>query len=244
MLGTVPGAGVDLSCRIEGRGHAVVVVHDIGSSMADSEALAGPLAKSCRIVTYDRRGYGESGAPEPYAATTAAEQGEDLGALLHATGADEPLVIGVGFGALAVLDRLTREPGQVGAAILVDPPAYAFVPEATEALSARLAALETAVEGAGAPAGIAEWLGPDTPPERLGRAQQDQRAFFADVAGLASLDVGRAGLKAIEVPVTIVTGPLSAAEDVAAADALAALIPGCGRRTDGDVAAAALPLVT
>ncbi len=244
MLGTVPGAGVDLSCRIEGRGHAVVVVHDVGSSMADSAQLAAPLAKSCRIVTYDRRGYGESGAPEPYAATTAAEQGEDLGALVHATGADEPLAIGVGFGALAVLDRLTREPGQLGAAILVDPPAYAFVPEATTALSERLAALESAVEDAGAPAGVAQWLGPDTPPQRLERARQDQRAVFADVAGLASLDAGRAGLKAIGVPVTIVTGPASRPEDVAAADALAALIPGCGRRTDGDVAAGALPLVT
>ena len=40
MLGTVPGAGVDLSCRIEGRGHAVVVVHDIGSSMAEAGELA------------------------------------------------------------------------------------------------------------------------------------------------------------------------------------------------------------
>lgn len=244
MLGTVPGAGVDLSCRIEGRGHAVVVVHDIGSSMAEAQELAAPLAKSCRIVTYDRRGYGESGAPEPYAATTAAEQGEDLGALLHATGVDEPLAIGVGFGALAVLDRLVREPGQLGAAILVDPPAYAFVPEATAALSERLAGLEAAIEGAGAPAGVAQWLGPDVPPARLERAQQDQRAFFADLAGLASLEAGRPGMKAIEVPVTIVTGPLSRPEDLAAADALAALIPGCGRRSDGDVAGAALPLVT
>ncbi|MFM9023395.1 MAG: hypothetical protein ACKOK7_06605, partial [Solirubrobacterales bacterium] len=81
-------------------------------------------------------------------------------------------------------------------------------------------------------------------PARLERAQQDQRAFFADLAGLASLEAGRPGMKAIEVPVTIVTGPLSRPEDLAAADALAALIPGCGRRSDGDVAGAALPLVT
>ena len=240
----MPGAGVDLSCRIEGRGHAVVVVHDIGSSMAGAGELAEPLAKSCRIVTYDRRGYGESGAPEPYAGTTAAEQGEDLGALVHATGVDEPLAVGLGFGALAVLDRLTREPGQLGAAILVDPPAYAFVPEATAALSDRLAALEAAVERAGGPAGVAEWLGPDTAPGRLERARQDQRAVFADIAGLATLQAGRAGLQAVGVPVTVVSGPGSRPEDVAAADALAALIPGCGRRSDGDLAAAALPLVT
>lgn len=244
MLGTVPGAGVDLACRIEGRGHAVVVVHDIGSSMADAAGLATTLGKSCRLVTYDRRGYGGSGAPEPYSATTAAEQGEDLGALVDATGVDEPLAIGFGFGALAVLDRLTRESGQLGAAILADPPAYAFVPQATEALSARLATLEAAIEQGGAPAGVAAWLGPDTPPERLERARQDQRAFFADVAGLASLELSRAALQAIAVPVTIVTGPASSPEDRAAADALAAVIPGCGRRTDGDVPAAALPLVT
>ena len=243
MLGTVPGAGVKLSCRIEGRGPGVVVVHDLGSSMEGAGELAVALGKTCRVVTYDRRGYGESGAPEPYAATTAAEQGEDLGALVAAVGMDEPLAIGVGFGSLAVLDRLVREPGQLGAAVLCDPPLYAFVPEATAALSERMAALEAAIEAGGAPAGVEAWLGSDTDPQRLERARRDQRAVFADLAGLASMDAARAELRAIDVPVTVLTGPQSRPEDEAAADALAALVPGSGRRTDGDLPAAALPLV-
>lgn len=220
-----------------------MVVHDIGSSMEEAAELAVALGKTCRVVTYDRRGYGESGAPEPYGATTAAEQGDDLGALVAAVGIDEPLAVGIGFGCLAVLDRLVREPGQLGAAVLADPPLYAFVPQATAALSERRAAIGAAIEAGGMPAGVEEWLGDGTAPGRLERARRDQRAFFADLAGLASLTAGRAELKEIGVPVTIVTGPQSRPEDLAAADALAALVPGSGRRTDGDVVAAALPLV-
>ena len=241
MLGTVPGAGVDLSCRIEGRGHAVVVVHDVGSSMADSAQLAAPLAKSCRIVTYDRRGYGESGAPEPYAATTAAEQGEDLGALVAALDAGGATAVGEGFGALVVLDRLIRAPGEIGGAVLSDPPLLAFVPEGAEQLAAERELIEAAVATGGPQAAVDIWVDPADPASEEARA--DFRGALADWSATASLPVRRAELESISVPVTVVTGPSTPPHVVAAADALAAAIPGCGRRTDDDVALALEPLV-
>jgi pimeloyl-ACP methyl ester carboxylesterase len=37
---------------------------------------------SGRVIAYDRRGYGESGVPQPYTGTTVSEQAEDLAALV------------------------------------------------------------------------------------------------------------------------------------------------------------------
>ena len=62
------------------------------------------------------------------------------------------------------------------------------------------------------------WLGhpaPDIPP----------RAFFADYAGLATLEVSRRALRAIEVPVTVLPGPRAEPHVVLAARRLAELLP-------------------
>ena len=63
--------------------------------------------------------------------------------------------------------------------------------------------------------------------------------FFADYAGQLSWSPSRRELRAIEVPVAIVTGPGSPAHVVAAADAAAALLSDVRRSADGDVIAAA-----
>ena len=112
--------------------------------MLDELAAAG-----ARAIAYDRRGYGASGAPEPYAATTVQEQAEDAAALLAALGAAPAVLVGDGFGALVVLDLLVRRPELARAAVLVDPPLHAFVPAATEALAAERVLLEEALREGG-----------------------------------------------------------------------------------------------
>ena len=62
-------------------------------------------------MTYDRRGYGGSGAPEPYERTTIHEQAEDLAALVAALGAAGAVGVGADLGALVVLDVLRRHQG-------------------------------------------------------------------------------------------------------------------------------------
>ena len=107
----------------------------MGSSAADWAPVAERLAAGARVLAYDRRGYGASGAPEPYERTTVEEQAEDAAALLRALDAAPALLCGTDIGALVCLDLLKRHPGLASGAVLVEPPLYAFVPDAAEALA-------------------------------------------------------------------------------------------------------------
>ncbi|HEV2770969.1 MAG TPA: alpha/beta fold hydrolase, partial [Solirubrobacteraceae bacterium] len=146
---SVEGAGVELSVRGWGpaEGPACVLVHGMASDALAWEPLAERLPG--RVVAYDRRGYGGSGAPQPYSATTVNEQAEDLAALVRGLDAAPALRAGKGFGALVVLDVLRRHRALARGAVLADPPLYAFVPEATEELAAQRAELEGALRSGG-----------------------------------------------------------------------------------------------
>src|SRR4051794_21138672 len=108
MKGFVEGAGVPLACIERGDGPDVLLVHDIASCADDLAPLAHALSSDHRVIASDRRGYGGSGAPMPFAATTVNEQAEDAAALLGALGGHDVTVVGLGFGALIALDLLTR----------------------------------------------------------------------------------------------------------------------------------------
>ncbi|MBA3328297.1 MAG: alpha/beta hydrolase, partial [Solirubrobacterales bacterium] len=67
----VEGAGVALHVAERGEGPAVLVIHDLASGAdAWADGLRALAAAGGRAIAYDWRGYGASGAPEPYAATT------------------------------------------------------------------------------------------------------------------------------------------------------------------------------
>jgi pimeloyl-ACP methyl ester carboxylesterase len=238
------GAGVALHYEERGDGPALLVVHGIASDAAAwARTLADLAAAGARAIAYDRRGYGSSGAPEPYAATTVQEQAQDADALLQALAAAPALLVGDGFGALVVLELLVRRPELARAAVLADPPLHAFVPEATKALAVERELLEDALREGGPPAAVRAWLGGDADPARAARAAAAPLGFFADYAGQASWSPSRRELRAIGLPVAVVTGPASPAFVVAAADAVAGLVPGARRATGGDVVAAALALL-
>jgi pimeloyl-ACP methyl ester carboxylesterase len=245
---TIEGAGVPLRYEEHGpgpgapaAGPTAIFVHDIAADGAGCASVASALvAAGLRAVTYDRRGYGESGAPEPYAATTVDEQGHDLEALVVAVGGGAPvLLVGEGFGALVALDLVLRRPGLVHGAVLSDAPLFAFVPSATEVLSRQRAEIEEALREGGPGAAVAAWLGDGADAERLARAQRATAGFFADYAGLASLAVTRRELREIAVPLAVVTAADASPPLQEAADRLAELVPGARRARDGEVVALA-----
>ena len=237
MAPEVEGAGVRIAYEERGSGAPVVLVHGMAASGADWEQVAAELSPRARVLTYDRRGYGASGAPEPYERTTVHEQAEDLAALVRGLGAEGGIGVGADLGALAVLDVLRRHPGLLRAAVLVDPSAFMLVADATEALAAERLALEEALRDGGPPRAVELYLSWQAAgEERRRRALDAPGAFFADYGGLATLPISRRELRAVEVEVAILDGPAARAHNTAASDALVRLLPGA-RRGRRDVAA-------
>ncbi len=129
--------GVELGWSERGAGPAVLLVHETATSSAAWAGVAEQVeALGGRAISYDRRGWGASGEPVGYARTTVEEQSEDAAALIEGIGAAPAVVCGAGLGAVIALDLQLRHPGLARAAVLVEPPLLALVPEATEMLSA------------------------------------------------------------------------------------------------------------
>jgi pimeloyl-ACP methyl ester carboxylesterase len=243
MPPVVEGAGVPLAYERRGDGPPVLLVHGLAS---DGRAMAGAvegLAATAQVIAYDRRGYGASGAPDPYTGTTVMEQAEDAAALLRALGVDGAVVAGDGFGALVALDLLRRHASVASAAVLADPPLFAFVPEATEALAARRLEVEEALRERGPEAGVEAWLAGRLAGDALDRARASHRGFYADFAGLASWPVTRRELRAVAQRAVVLTGPSTPPLIRAAADRLGELLPAARREGDGDIAAAVRSLL-
>ena len=241
---TVEGAGVPLHVEEQGTGPAVLLIHGLASDALALDRVAAAIAAGgARAIAYDRRGYGASGAPEPYHGTTVEEQAEDAVALLRALDPGPVVVAGDGFGALVALDLVKRHGGLVRAVVLSDPVLFALVPEATEFLSAQRAEIEEAVRSAGPGAGVEAFLGDRVEGGALERARAAHRGFFADYAGIATWSVSRRELRAMATPAVVVTGPRTPPRIVDAADALTALLPSAARASDGDMAAAVAGLL-
>jgi pimeloyl-ACP methyl ester carboxylesterase len=239
MADRVRAAGVELAYTERGAGPATLLIHGMAGDAAAFAGVLDALSADRRVIAYDRRGYGESEAPEPYEGTTVEEQAEDAVALLRGLGATPALVLGDGFGALVALDLLKRHVGVVRAAVLSNPPLFAFVPESTEVLAAQRAELEDALRAGGPEAAVERWLGGRIAGDELARARRAHRAFFADYVGLASWPITRRELRALATPAVVVTGPWSPPHVTAAADVLAELMPGATRMVDGDLVGAA-----
>jgi pimeloyl-ACP methyl ester carboxylesterase len=234
----VDGAGVPLAYEEWGRGPAVLLVHGIGTGRLGW----GPaLADGARAISYDRRGYGASGAPDPYSRTTVSEQAEDAAALLAALDAMPAVACGADLGALVVLDLLLRHPQAVRAAVFVDVPAFPLVAEATAALAAEREVLETALRDEGPQQAMVAWAalrGAADPATGV-----PAHVFFADYGAQATLALSRRELRTIEAPVAILDGPAAPEHVRAAGDALAAVLPRARRGGAEDPVAAVRALL-
>ncbi|MFL5886047.1 MAG: alpha/beta fold hydrolase [Thermoleophilaceae bacterium] len=196
---TVEAAGVELAVDDRGEGApAVVLVHGIASD----RSVWTELAVEARRIAYDRRAYGDSGAPEPYGGTTVGEQADDLAQLIRAMDAAPAVLCGHDFGAEICLDVLVRFPELVRGAVLIEPPMLWLSAEGSEALSKLRAEIEQgdAVEA---------YLGEDASllgPERVEAAHRALRGFAADLGAIASLSVGRRELRAVEQRAIVIAG--------------------------------------
>jgi pimeloyl-ACP methyl ester carboxylesterase len=208
--------GVEIACRETGQGPAVLLIHETATGAAVWQPLADALAEEARAIAYDRRGWGESGAPHPYERTTVEEQAEDAVGLLESFGEHRVAVCGAGLGAVIALDLILRRPGMVSAALLIEPPLLAFLSEATEGVSADSEAISEQVRERGPAAGLDLYLGGRLPflgagAERIPATAVASSAdrpltLFAEIGAVPGWPIRRREMRAVAVPTRIVTG--------------------------------------
>jgi pimeloyl-ACP methyl ester carboxylesterase len=205
--------GVELAWSERGEGRPVLLVHETATTRAVWGPLIEALAPKARAISYDRRGWGGSSAPDDYRRTTIEEQSEDLAALVESV-ADGPAVLcGAGLGAVIALDLLIREPELVAGAVLIEPLLLQLIPLATEALSDDRGRLEV-VAGAGENviglylSGGLPALGPGItrlPEELTGAGRQHPASLVAELGIAAGWRTPLPRLGAAERPSAIVT---------------------------------------
>ena len=117
--GFITSNRVRLAFRDSGtRGRDVVLLHGGFSNLEYFAGLAAVLAERHRVVSYDLRGHGQSGAGP----NGLADHGDDLCAVITGLELELPFVIGASFGAFVALEVAAREPSPVGGIVNLDGP--------------------------------------------------------------------------------------------------------------------------
>jgi pimeloyl-ACP methyl ester carboxylesterase len=238
---SLPVGGIEISYRDEGEGPAVALLHETAATGRVWDALRGALGAEVRVISHDRRGWGETGAPEGYARTTVEEHAEDSTALLAALGVDEALLAGAGIGAVAALDLALRRSDLVQAVVLIEPLLLALLPQATEGMSADREAIEATVREGGPPAaldaylaGALPFLGPGAERIPAGAADTSRPlSLFAELAAVPAWPLHDRGLLDAEVPSLVVTGASTPPILRSVAGELASRLAGARRVTLG-----------
>jgi pimeloyl-ACP methyl ester carboxylesterase len=198
--------------------------------------LAEALDDDARTIAPDRRGWGSSGAPQQYSATTIEEQAEDAVALCEHLDAVPAVVCGAGLGAVVALDLVVRRAGLARAVVLIEPPLLAFVPEATEGLSADRQAIETAVAAGGPDAAFDLYLRGSLPyagagagriPDPIGAAARRRPlSLFAELAAVPGWSLRFSELPGVQAPSRVVVSASTPPQLRRAAEELAARLGG------------------
>jgi pimeloyl-ACP methyl ester carboxylesterase len=230
---TVEAGGVDLAYEESGEGQAGVFVHGTAGARTVWRETVAALPAGVRAIAYDRRAYGDSGAPEPYGGTTVGEQADDLAELIERLDAAPAVVCGHELGALAALDLAARRRALVERLVVIEPPMLWLVADGTDAVADMREAVASAAREGGAAGAVRAYLeevgGADVQDllgaQRMDAALANPRAFAADLAAAASWAAGRKELRDLSVPCTIVVGTRSAPVRREAARALDGLLP-------------------
>lgn len=117
------GAPVELQCRREGSGPAVVLLHGVGGNhMVWNDVVPG-LAKEFHVLAPDLRGHGRTRAPADSQFTFAELKG-DLLRLLDDQGVPSAHLVGLSGGALLALRTVLDQPERTRSLTMVSGAAY------------------------------------------------------------------------------------------------------------------------
>ena len=198
-----------------GEGTPLLFIHGVGTSGALWQSDLTELVTDCRVIVYDRRGYGASSeSPGDWEAHR-----DDAAALLKRLGAMPAVVVGYSGGAMIALQLALQHPELVRALVLLDPAVnlkHCITPGLVGHMSAarllnRLGRPRRGAEHwmryvSGYPSGGSAFE--RVPAERRKALLDGAVGIFADAAsGLGDVPEDRLG--GIEIPTTIVDCRLS-----------------------------------
>ena len=194
-----------------GDGPPLLFIHGAGTPGTTYAEDLEELAGDCRVITYDRRGYGASGPPPE----TWREHTEDAARLLEDLDAAPATVAGYSAGAIVALDLALQRPDLVAGLVLLDPAVYTRR-HSTPATVAAYVAAQTTRRLRGDAAGAKRWLR-HVNGDAWDRMPAPRReVILANASGIfGDLGIGDGShietdrLKELEMPVTIVGCELS-----------------------------------
>lgn len=114
-----------LNLMTQGDGPTVVLIHGIGTTMADW-ALSGQtalLSKHHRVIAMDRPGYGQSAREA--GPCTPADQADAIAATLSEAGIQRATLVGHSYGVLPAIHCAARHPNRIAALVLIGGVFYA-----------------------------------------------------------------------------------------------------------------------
>ncbi|MBT3160420.1 alpha/beta hydrolase [Streptomyces sp. CHA1] len=229
--------GTPIVHETRGSGPALVLVGGAMTTREHAARLAGLLADSFTVVTYDRRGRGRSGDTRPYAVR---REVEDLAEVIRAVGGPTALY-GVSSGAALALHAAAGP--AVSRVALYEPPftVGGADPSRREAYRSRLVALLAADDRGGAVELFMTHIG--LPPELIAGARQSPAwPGLEAVAPTLAYDDALLGdgappldrLALVSVPALVMAGSASPPAMTEAARAVAEALPdGTYKELDG-----------
>jgi pimeloyl-ACP methyl ester carboxylesterase len=123
--------GITLHYEFEGRGEPLALVHGSWGDARSWGLVLPGLAKTFRVLTYDRRGHSRSDRPDTPGNVD--EDGDDLAALLEALEASPAHVAANSFGGNIALRLATRRPELFRSLCCHEPPLFGVLDDDPEA---------------------------------------------------------------------------------------------------------------
>lgn len=221
-----------------GSGRPVLLVHGALTDYRFWDPVAASLADSFRVITLSRRYH----YPNPWRPddppsgfeTTAA----DLAAVIRALQLEQPVVVGHSWASLAVLQLALREPGRLGAIVLVNPVADSFIPDAAQrqaVSTGRAAGYRDALASFDPQAPLPAlarllpaWFGPGARLENLEPGARERliaNAHTLPSAAAAEPRIPPEALERLGLPVLLLGGETAPAEEVETVRGLLAALP-------------------
>jgi pimeloyl-ACP methyl ester carboxylesterase len=120
-MATARSNDADLYYEERGTGTPVLLIHGTGCNLHSWGDPSDVVSAECRVIAYDRRGYGRSGRPP---AKDYGQHARDAANLLRALNATPAIVVGWSSGGTVALELAIGRPSDVTALVLVEPPLF------------------------------------------------------------------------------------------------------------------------